>query len=339
MMAEQDVILEVRNLKQWFPMAKLFYEKQQYVKAVNDISFDLYRGETLGIAGESGCGKSTLLRSCIRLQEPTDGTIIFDGRDITHWSERKLRPIRHEIQVVFQDPYSSLDNRWTIGKLMEEPMIVGKRFKTKSERKAKVVELIEAVGLSAEYLGRFPHEFSGGQRQRIAIACALATGPKILMCDEAVSALDVSVRAQVLNLLSRLKRQFKLTYMFVSHDMSVIEHICDRVAIMYLGKIMEIGGKRDVFDNPQHPYTQALLSAVPKADEDVAPEKRIILKGDIPSPANQPTGCVFRTRCKYATALCAEQAPELAEYKGRMVACHRCTAAYEDNNQKESDEG
>lgn len=338
MMAEQDVILEVRNLKQWFPMAKLFYEKQQYVKAVNDISFDLYRGETLGIAGESGCGKSTLLRSCIRLQEPTDGTIIFDGRDITHWSERKLRPIRHEIQVVFQDPYSSLDNRWTIGQLMEEPMIVGKRFKTKSERKAKVVELIEAVGLSAEYLGRFPHEFSGGQRQRIAIACALATGPKVLMCDEAVSALDVSVRAQVLNLLSRLKKQFQLTYMFVSHDMSVIEHICDRVAIMYLGRIMEIGGKREIFDDPQHPYTQALLSAVPKADEDVKPENRIILKGDIPSPANQPSGCVFRTRCKYATALCAEQVPELVEYKGRMVACHRCTAAYTDNNQKESGE-
>jgi len=319
---EKDVILQVRDLKQWFPISKMFYEKQKYVKAVNGVSFDLYKGETLGIAGESGCGKSTLLRSCIRLQEPTDGQVIFDGTDITHLRERKLRPLRKHIQVVFQDPYSSLDNRWTIGKLLEEPMLVNKIYATKKERRERAAQLMEAVGLSPEYIKRYPHEFSGGQRQRVAIACALATNPKILMCDEAVSALDVSVRAQVLNLLSDLRKRFDLTYMFVSHDMSVIEHICDRVAIMYLGKIMEIGSKRDIFDTPQHPYTQALLSAVPRANEDASAEKRIILEGDIPSPVNQPSGCVFRTRCKYATEKCACEVPQLREVNGRMVACH-----------------
>lgn len=317
-----NVILEVKDLKQWFPMSKLFYEKQQYVKAVNGVSFDLYRGETLGIAGESGCGKSTLLRACIRLLDPTEGTIIFDGTDITHLSERKLRPLRKHMQVVFQDPYSSLDNRWTIGKLIEEPMIVNGIYATRAERSQRVNELMQAVGLSPEYVGRYPHEFSGGQRQRVAIACSLATNPKILMCDEAVSALDVSVRAQVLNLLSELKNEFDLTYIFVSHDMSVIEHICDRVAIMYLGKIMEIGKKREIFDAPQHPYTKALLSAVPNANEDTRPNKRIILEGDIPSPSNQPSGCVFRTRCKYATECCAKEIPQLREVNGRMVACH-----------------
>ena len=321
-MEEKDVILQVQELKQWFPVSKMFYEKQQYVKAVNGVTFDLYRGETLGIAGESGCGKSTLLRSCIRLQEPTEGKVIFDGVDITHMREGKLRKMRKHIQVVFQDPYSSLDNRWTIGKLIEEPMLVNKIYRTKKERMERVKQLMEAVGLSAEYIGRYPHEFSGGQRQRIAIACALATNPKILMCDEAVSALDVSVRAQVLNLLSDLRTKFDLTYMFVSHDMSVIEHICDRVAIMYLGRIMEIGSKRDIFDTPQHPYTQALLSAVPNANADVDPDKRIILEGDIPSPVNQPSGCVFRTRCPYATEKCACEVPALREVNGRLVACH-----------------
>ena len=222
----------------------------------------------------------------------------------------------------FQDPYSSLDNRWTIGKLIEEPMVVNKIGKNKKERMERVAQLMEAVGLSPEYINRFPHEFSGGQRQRIAIACALATNPKILMCDEAVSALDVSVRAQVLNLLSDLRKQFDLTYMFVSHDMSVIEHICDRVVIMYLGRIMEIGSKRDIFDTPQHPYTKALLSAVPNANADVDPEKRIILEGDIPSPINQPSGCVFRTRCPYATEKCACEVPQLRQVNGRVVACH-----------------
>ncbi len=322
MSQDSNVILSAKGLKQWIPIPKMIYEKQQYIKAVDDVSFDLYRGETLGIAGESGCGKSTLLKSCIRLMEPTDGEVIFDGIDITHMREGKLRPYRKFIQVVFQDPYSSLDNKWNIGNLIMEPMKINRIYSSKKERREKAQELMESVGLRKEYINRYPHEFSGGQRQRIAIACALATNPKILMCDEAVSALDVSVRAQVLNLLSDLKRDFDLTYMFVSHDMSVIEHICDRVAIMYLGKIMEIGNKRDIFDNPQHPYTQALLSAVPSANEDVSPDKRIILEGDIPSPVNHPSGCVFRTRCRYANERCKCEMPELHEVNGRMVACH-----------------
>lgn len=330
MMEKNEIILQVRGLKVYFPISKLIFQKQKYIKAVNGVSFDLFRGETLGIAGESGCGKSTLLRACVRLNEPTDGKILLDGRDITHLSNRALRPLRRKTQVIFQDPYSSLDNRWTVGRLIEEPMKVNKLYKTKAERTSRAKELMQAVGLSPEYLGRFPHEFSGGQRQRIAIACALATSPDILMCDEAVSALDVSVRAQVLNLFADLQRIFGLTYMFVSHDMSVIEHICDRVAIMYLGRIMEIGVKRRVFDSPAHPYTQALLSAVPSANEDVPPEKRIVLEGDIPSPVDQPSGCVFHTRCRYATERCKAEVPELKEYDGRLVACHK----YDENNEK-----
>ncbi len=330
MMEKNEIILQVRGLKVYFPISKLIFQKQKYIKAVNGVSFDLFRGETLGIAGESGCGKSTLLRACVRLNEPTDGKILLDGRDITHLSNRALRPLRRKTQVIFQDPYSSLDNRWTVGRLIEEPMKVNKLYKTKAERTSRAKELMQAVGLSPEYLGRFPHEFSGGQRQRIAIACALATSPDILMCDEAVSALDVSVRAQVLNLFADLQRKFGLTYMFVSHDMSVIEHICDRVAIMYLGRIMEIGVKRRVFDSPAHPYTQALLSAVPSANEDVPPEKRIVLEGDIPSPVDQPSGCVFHTRCRYATERCKAEVPELKEYDGRLVACHK----YDENNEK-----
>lgn len=329
-MEKNEIILQVRGLKVYFPISKLIFQKQKYIKAVNGVSFDLFRGETLGIAGESGCGKSTLLRACVRLNEPTDGEILLDGRDITHLSNRALRPLRRKTQVIFQDPYSSLDNRWTVGRLIEEPMKVNKLYKTKAERTSRAKELMQAVGLSPEYLGRFPHEFSGGQRQRIAIACALATSPDILMCDEAVSALDVSVRAQVLNLFADLQRKFGLTYMFVSHDMSVIEHICDRVAIMYLGRIMEIGVKRRVFDSPAHPYTQALLSAVPSANEDVPPEKRIVLEGDIPSPVDQPSGCVFHTRCRYATERCKTEVPELKEYDGRLVACHK----YDENNEK-----
>lgn len=330
MMEKNEVILQVRDLKVFFPVSKMIFQKQKYVKAVNGVSFDLIRGETLGVAGESGCGKSTLLRACVRLNEPTDGKILLDGLDITHLSDRALRPLRKKSQVIFQDPYSSLDNRWTVGRLIEEPMKINKIHKTRAERTARAKELMQAVGLSPEYLGRFPHEFSGGQRQRIAIACALATSPDILMCDEAVSALDVSVRAQVLNLFADLQKKFGLTYMFVSHDMSVIEHICDRVAIMYLGRIMEIGAKRKVFDSPAHPYTQALLSAVPSANEDVPPEKRIVLEGDIPSPVDQPSGCVFHTRCRYATERCKREVPELKENDGRLVACHK----YEENKQK-----
>ena len=319
---ERKVLLKVRNLKQWFPVNTWFFEKKKYVKAVNDVSFDLYEGETLGIAGESGCGKSTLIRTCLRLLRPTAGTIEFDGHQIADASQKKIKPLRKDMQIIFQDPYASLDGRWNVEHLIEEPLLVNKCCATKEERKKKVRQLLESVSIREEYLKRYPHEFSGGQRQRIAIASALATDPKLVMCDEPVSALDVSVRAQVLNLLKELQQKFGLTYIFVSHDMSVIEYICDRVAIMYLGKIVEIGNKDDIFNSPKHPYTQALLSAVPKVDQAANSAERIILEGDIPSPVDPPSGCVFHTRCRYATENCKCREPKLTDMGGgHCVSC------------------
>jgi len=321
--AEKKILLKVRNLKQWFPVNSMIFEKKKFVKAVNDVSFDLYEGETLGIAGESGCGKSTLIRSCLRLLDPTDGSVEFSGKEIAKAKQKDLRPIRKDMQIIFQDPYASLDGRWTVSQLIEEPLVVNKLCASKAERQQKVRDLLESVSISQEYVNRYPHEFSGGQRQRIAIASALATDPKLVMCDEPVSALDVSVRAQVLNLLKELQEERGLTYIFVSHDMSVIEYICDRVAIMYLGKIVEIGKKEDIFNNPTHPYTKALLSAVPKVTGKSENEERIILEGDIPSPVDPPSGCVFRTRCKYATERCACQEPKVTDLgDGHCVSCH-----------------
>lgn len=323
----RKVLLRATDLCQWFPVKKMFYEKQKYVKAVDHVSFELYEGETLGVAGESGCGKSTLIRTCLRLLKPTSGTVEFDGQDISRLSKKELRAIRRNMQIVFQDPYSALDNRCRVGNIIAEPLLINHLCGNKAGRMERVRELMQDVGLDPSYTDRFPHEFSGGQRQRIVIARALATTPKLLMCDEAVSALDVSVRAQVLNLLKKLQREYSLTYLFVSHDMSVVEHICDRVIIMYLGRIMEIGSKRDIFGDPQHPYTQALLSAVPSANEDVPPEKRIILKGRVPSPVDPPPGCVFHTRCRYAEERCKTETPVLTQVgeNGHCVACHRCS--------------
>ena len=322
-MSDKEVLLSGQHIRQWFPVKKWFFEKPAYVKAVDDVSIELYKGETLGICGESGCGKSTLLRTLLRLIEPTAGTITYKGDDITKLSKKEMKKYRRHMQIVFQDPYSALDARMRVGQIIEEPLIINKTYKTRAERLARVRELINQVGLDESYINRYPHEFSGGQRQRIVIARALANKPDLVFCDEAVSALDVSVRAQILNLLDDLQKELGLTYMFVSHDLSVIEHICDRVAIMYLGKVVESGTKDELFSNPQHPYTKALLSAIPMIGKKSS--DRIILEGDIPSPVNPPEGCRFRARCKYACERCAHEEPELVNINSdHKVACHLC---------------
>ena len=322
---KHDILVKVENLVKWFPVKRWFFQKPLYVKAVDDVSFEIRRGETLGIVGESGCGKSTLLRTVLRLIEPTSGKIFYDGKEITNMRKGELRKMRKKMQIVFQDPYSALDGRMKVGAIIEEPMIISKLYKTKAERMARVAELMELVGLDPSYVSRFPHEFSGGQRQRIVIARALATDPELLVCDEAVSALDVSVRAQILNLLEDLQDKLGLTYLFISHDLSVVEHICDRVGVMYLGRMVEIGNKKQVFSSPQHPYTKALLSAIPIPGKRNRPD-RIILQGDIPSPVNPPEGCRFRTRCAYATEACKVQ-PERVDFgSDHMAYCHLCKA-------------
>jgi len=315
-------IVEVKNVKKYFPVKSgLFKRKKDFVKAVDDISFSIHHGETFGIVGESGSGKSTLGRTILRLNEPTDGKIFYDGEDISHIKQHDMRDYRRHMQMVFQDPFSSLNPRMRVGELIEEPMIIH-QYGDSSTRKKRIQNLLETVGLPAGAAEKFPHEFSGGQRQRIGIARSLAIQPKFIIADEPVSALDVSIQSQILNLISDLQEEFNLTYLFIAHDLSVVKHISDRVGVMYLGKMMELSPKRSLFNNPLHPYTRSLLSAVPIPDPH-AKRERIILKGDIPSPVNPPSGCVFRTRCPMAFERCATEIPEMNKVEeGHYVACH-----------------
>ncbi|MFC5718867.1 ABC transporter ATP-binding protein [Streptomyces gamaensis] len=310
-----EPILQVRNLVKHFPLTQgvLFKKQVGAVKAVDGVSFDLYKGETLGIVGESGCGKSTVAKLLMTLETATSGEVFYKGQDITKLSGRALKAVRRNIQMVFQDPYTSLNPRMTVGDIIGEPFEIHPEVAPKGDRRKRVQELLDVVGLNPEYINRYPHQFSGGQRQRIGIARGLALNPEIIICDEPVSALDVSVQAQVVNLMEKLQDEFDLSYIFIAHDLSIVRHISDRVGVMYLGRMAEIGTDAEIYEHPTHPYTQALLSAVPVPDPEArAGRERIILAGDVPSPANPPSGCRFRTRCWKAQDKCAQESPLLA---------------------------
>ena len=321
-MTENDAdLIEVRHLTKYFPIGAGFLGGgDDVVRAVDDVSFSIRRGETFGLVGESGCGKSTTGRSILRLIEPTSGEVVFEGKDMLSLSSNELRRLRREMQIIFQDPYSSLNPRMRVGEIIEEPLVIH-RAGNRSERADRVAELLRLVGLEPEHAVRYPHEFSGGQRQRIGIARALALNPKFIVCDEPVSALDVSVQAQIVNLLQDLQEQLGLTYLFISHGLSVVEHISTRVGIMYLGKLVEIASSEEIFRNPLHPYTKALLSAIPIPDPELRRE-RLLLKGDIPTAIEPPSGCRFRTRCPIAEPRCADEEPALIETTpDHFVAC------------------
>ncbi|WP_077358648.1 ABC transporter ATP-binding protein [Virgibacillus halodenitrificans] len=315
-------VIKVTNIKKYFPIkGGLLRRPVGHVKAVDDVSFAVNRGETLGLVGESGCGKSTLGRVLVRLLDATSGEISFKGETITNLSPRKMRSFRKSIQMIFQDPFGSLNTKMSIRQLIEEPLIVQTDL-SKAERKEKVESMIQKVGLRISDLQKYPHEFSGGQRQRIGIARALIMNPEIVVCDEAVSALDVSIQAQVLNLMKDLQEELDLTYVFISHDLNVVHHMSDRVAVMYLGRIVEMSSNEDIYARPLHPYTQSLLQAIPTVSE-TENDRQVTITGDVPNPANPPSGCAFRTRCPFASEICSQKRPELQEVEsGHFVACH-----------------
>ena len=324
--AAGQVLLRAERLKKYFPIKHgvLLQREVARVHAVDDVSFELRAGETLGLVGESGCGKSTLARCISRIYEVTSGTLTFEGKDITNYSRRKLRPVRRDLQMVFQDPYASLNPRKRIGAIIADPMRIH-HVGDRAQIRDRVLELLEVVGLSAEHVNRYPHEFSGGQRQRIGVARALALRPKLVIADEPVSALDVSIRAQVINLLDDLQDDLGLTYIFIAHDLGVVRHVSDRIAVMYLGKIVEISPAEELYERPVHPYTEALLSAVPVPDPDrSAQRQQIVLEGDVPSPISPPSGCRFHPRCRYATDICKAEEPQLTlrGSVGHLAACH-----------------
>ena len=324
---DDDILLDVRDLKMYFPVSSglVFQRTVAYIKAVDGVSFTVKRGETLGLVGESGCGKTTTGRCILQLYKPTGGQVIFEGQDLTSLSTRGMREKRREMQVIFQDPYSSLNPRMTAGNIIGEPLIVHGLVQDKNEYRERVADLLQNVGLNPYMADRFPHEFSGGQRQRIGVARALSVGPKFIVADEPVSALDVSIQAQIVNLLEELQEQFGLTYLFIAHDLSVVRHISDRVGVMYLGHMMELADRNEIYVNPLHPYTRALLSAVPIPDPVIdAQRERILLTGEVPSPLNPPSGCVFHPRCPIANDQCTQVIPELREVEpNHWAACIR----------------
>ncbi len=324
MSAEQKSLVQVRNLKKYFPVSRqLFSTQRRFIKAVDDVSFDVFEGETLGLVGETGCGKTTVARTILQLYRPTSGQVLFDGVDLASLQENDLRKMRSRMQMIFQDPYASLNPRMTVGAIIAAPLDVHTKLDQK-EKRERVQELLKLVGLNPDFVNRYPHEFSGGQRQRIGIARALALNPDLVICDEPISSLDVSIQAQVVNLLEELQNRLGLTYIFVAHDLSMVRHISDRMVVMYLGKVMELADRNEIYLHPSHPYTRALMSAVPIPDPDKARNrKRIILKGDIPSPLNPPQGCNFNTRCPIAVERCFKEDPDYREIKpDHWVACH-----------------
>ena len=316
---EENVLLDIRNLKKYFKVGK-----KAILTAVDGVSFQIKKGETLGLVGESGCGKTTCGKTIIGLYPATSGQVLYNGKDVHALRGKEKKAFSKDVQIIFQDPYASLNPRMTVGEIIKEPMVIHNIYNTDAEREARVVELLKIVGLKPDHIRRYPSEFSGGQRQRIGIARALAVNPEFIVCDEPVSALDVSIQAQVINMFDELQEKLGLTYLFIAHDLLVVRHISDRIAVMYLGKLVEIADSDEIYDHPLHPYTKALISAVPVPDPETARNnKRIVLTGDIPSPLNAPSGCPFRTRCKYAKDVCAKSMPELKERKdGHMVACH-----------------